>query len=95
MWPIVITCFATAVYMVLVRRLYLQFGWEEFRILNASFGMKRAYEVCAPTQLPCVSTDDRHVPHIRVYGVPAQAACLLRERILHGGEWQIPETSLV
>lgn len=42
-WPIIITAFSTAAYVVLVRRLYRQFGWEEFRILNASFGMKREF----------------------------------------------------
>ncbi|KLT40956.1 hypothetical protein CC85DRAFT_248507 [Cutaneotrichosporon oleaginosum] len=41
-WPIVITAIATAGYVFLARRLYVQFGWEEFRILNASIGLKRA-----------------------------------------------------
>ncbi|CAK9782918.1 unnamed protein product [Cutaneotrichosporon oleaginosum] len=46
-WPIVITAIATAGYVFLARRLYVQFGWEEFRILNASIGLKRMYRTYA------------------------------------------------
>lgn len=40
-WPPIISGFATAVYCVMARRLYMQFGWEECRLLNASLEMKR------------------------------------------------------
>lgn len=44
-WPCVICGLATAAYCYLARRLYIQFGWEECRILNASLQMKRGYSL--------------------------------------------------
>ncbi|BEI80952.1 hypothetical protein CcaverHIS002_0201120 [Cutaneotrichosporon cavernicola] len=42
-WPIIITAVATAAYIVLVRRLTLRFGWEECRIVNANYELRRMY----------------------------------------------------
>lgn len=40
-WPPIVTAFATVVYCILARRLYVQFGWDECRLLNASPTVKR------------------------------------------------------
>lgn len=42
-WPIIITALSTAAYIVLVRRLSIQFGWDEFRMVHADLELKRMY----------------------------------------------------